>query len=76
MKPPRSPRSPLPNIVVPAIRCPYCDHVRHLTTKTMKNGDGSITRFVKCRRCDCSFKITTDPSLLIPAPGIAGKGGR
>jgi DNA-directed RNA polymerase subunit M/transcription elongation factor TFIIS len=55
-----------PTVFIVAACCPHCGAVEHDRSRTDDNGDGSVTRFCKCRICGGRFKLVVETS---PDPG-------
>jgi hypothetical protein len=41
-------------------RCPACNSLKVTSYRTLKNGDGSLTRYAKCRDCRWKFLVVVD----------------
>ena len=41
-------------------RCPQCGSVRIRTRRTIRQGDDSTLRYVRCMKCSKSFKVVLE----------------
>lgn len=47
----------------PKARCPECGCDANILVRSLRGGDGSVTRYALCRRCQEPFVIVVDPEL-------------
>ena len=58
-------KTPIVFVVAPC--CPYCGCDKWDRSRTDSNGDGSVTRYCRCRECEKRFKICIEQS---PVSGV------
>lgn len=52
--------SAVPMVFVERPRCPACGAYSHRRDRTVKNGDESLTRHVRCNACRSAYKIIVE----------------